>query len=76
MLTFKEQLRFTRAEIEEARRLGIDLSSVRTRGEYSEAVIRLVRTLSEERPALLEKIARTLSARTGRPMPARLRRVR
>ena len=76
MLTLNGRLRFTQSEINKARRLGIDVASVRTPGEYSDAVIRLVRTLSEERPDLLEKLARALFKVTGRPMPARLRRVR
>jgi hypothetical protein len=40
------------------------------------AIAQLVRILEADRPELLEKIARALAEETGRPMPAKLRRVR
>ena len=57
MLTLNGRLRFAQSEIDQARRLGIDLASMQTACEYLDAVIRL-------------------SNVTGRPMSARLRRVR
>lgn len=76
MVTFGKQVRFSRAEQESARRIGIDLTGVRTRDQYSEAIVRLVRILEADRPELLEKIAIALAEKTGRPLPAKLRRVR
>lgn len=76
MVTFGKQVRFTRAEQANARNLGIDLTSVRTLDQYSRAIARLVRILEADRPELLEKIARALADKTGRPMPAKLRQVR
>ena len=76
MVASGKQVRFSRAERERARCLGIDLTSVRTFDQYSEAIARLVRLLEADRPALLEKIARALAEKTGRRMPAKLRRVR
>ena len=70
------QVRFSSSERNSARRLGIDLTSVRTLDQYSEAIARLVRILEVDRPELLEKIARALAEKTGRRMPAKLRRVR
>jgi hypothetical protein len=76
MVTWGRQVRFSSAERNSARRLGIDLTSVRTLDQYSEAIARLVRILEVDRPELLEKIARALAEKTGRRMPAKLRRVR
>ncbi len=76
MLKSKEQLRFTSSEIAEARRLGIDLARVKTKAEYSNAVIELITTLAHERPDLLERIAKKLCEESGRKMPARLKLVR
>jgi hypothetical protein len=77
MFTLGRQVRFSSAERNSARRLGIDLTSVRTLDQYSEAIARLVRILEVDRPELLEKIARALLAeKTSRRMPAKLRRVR
>ena len=75
MLQSNEQLRFTPAEIEQARELGIDLAGVKTKADYSNAVIDLITTLGHERPDLLEKIAQALAEETGRKLPAKLRLV-
>jgi hypothetical protein len=76
MVTFGKQVRFSREERESARSLGIDLTSVRTLDQFSEAIVRLVKILEADRPDLLEKIAVALAEKTGRPLPAKLRRVR
>jgi hypothetical protein len=76
MVTYGKQVRFTRTELESARNLGIDLASVRTLDQYSSAIAQLVGILEADRPELLEKIARALADKTGRPMPAKLRQVR
>lgn len=72
MLRSDRQIRFASGEIEAARRLGIDLSGVKTVDDYSIAVIRLITTLEHERPDLLEKIASAIAGETGRTLPARL----
>jgi hypothetical protein len=76
MLRSDGQIRFTSGEIEGARRLGIDLTGVKTVHDYSDAVIRLITTLEHERPDLLEKIAHAIAGETGRTLPARLTFVR
>jgi hypothetical protein len=58
-----KHVRFSRAEQESARNLGIDLTSVRTLDQYSRAIARLVRILEADRPELLEKIARALGVK-------------
>ena len=45
MLQFKDQVRFTVSEIEQARQLGIDLTGVKTKVEYSNAVEEFIPTL-------------------------------
>ena len=76
MLRLGTQVRFTEAEIAQARQLGLDLSGVNTVAGYSREVVRLVRLLERNCPELLETLATALSERTGRPLPAKLRRVR
>lgn len=76
MLRSDGQIRFTSGEIEAARRLGIDLTGVKTVDDYSGALIRLITTLEHERPDLLERIARAIAVETGRPLPAGLTLVR
>lgn len=76
MVISGRQVRFSGSERDSARCLGIDLTSVRTLDQYSDAIARLVSHLEAERPELLEKIALALAEKTGRPMPARLQRVR
>ena len=56
-------------------RLGIDLAGVKTKADYSDAVIDMITTLEHERPDLLEKIAKALSEKTGRKLPGKLRLV-
>ena len=72
MLQSGNQLRFTETEIEQARELGIDLSDVKTKAAYSNAIIDLMMTLEHERPALLEKIAKALAESTGKKLPTKL----
>lgn len=72
MLKLGKTLRFTPAEIEEARLLGLDLSAVNTEEQLSGTVVELITTLGQERPALLEKIAKSLASATGRKLPAQI----
>jgi hypothetical protein len=64
MLTFKDQVRFTASEIEQHRRMGIDLAGVKTKADYSNALIELITMLERERPDILEKLFRMIVART------------
>ncbi len=69
MLQFNDQVRFTTSEIEQARQLGINLVGVKTKADYSDAVIEFVATLERERPELLERIARALAPKVGVVLP-------
>ncbi len=55
MLTNGDSIRFTASEIEEAKKLGLDLSGVKTRADLVQAEIDLIDVLAEERFDLLEK---------------------
>ena len=76
MLKLGKQLRFTECEIESARALGLDLAHVRSEAQYRTAVVRLIETLADERPELLERIAVELAKVTGRSLPAKLKVVK
>lgn len=72
MLKSKTQIRFTRAELEQAGQLGINLAGGKTHLQYVNAVIELIKLLEHERPELLKKIAAALAAKTGHKLPAEL----
>ncbi len=76
MLRAGHSLRFTPTEIEELRRLGVDVGGARTQDGLDQALARWADTLAEERPALLNKIASALAAAKGVSLPAQLKRVR
>lgn len=76
MLRAGHSLRFTPAEIEEFRSIGLDVSRTRTRDDLDQALARWAGTLNEERPELLDKIACALAKAKGAALPARLTRVR
>ena len=76
MLRAGDVLRFTPAEIEDFRKLGLDFDGARTPDDIKQALTRWADTLNDERPNLLEKIAVELAKAKGIPLPARLTRVR
>jgi len=76
MLRAGNALRFTPAEIEDFRKLGLDFDGARTPDDIEQALARWAATLDDERPDLLEKIAVELAKAKGIPLPARLARVR
>ena len=57
MLRTGDSLRFTPAEVEDFRKLGIDFDGVRTQADVEAAMATWTNVLGEERPDLLEKIA-------------------
>ncbi|MCL1825740.1 MAG: hypothetical protein FWG26_07330 [Betaproteobacteria bacterium] len=58
-------MRFTRSEIAEFRRIGIDLVGVKTQADWEAAFRLWVDTLEAERPDLLEKFARAIAKAKG-----------
>jgi acyl-CoA reductase-like NAD-dependent aldehyde dehydrogenase len=76
MLRAGHSLRFTPTDIEELRKLGLDVDGARTQDDLDQALTQWAGTLAEERPQLLDKIARALAEAKGVSLPARLTRVR
>ena len=76
MLRAGDALRFTPDEIEDFRKLGLDIDGARTQDDLDQALARWADTLNDERPDLLEKIAAELANARGIPLPARLTRIR
>lgn len=72
MLRAGDSLRFTAAEIEEFRSLGIDFDGVRTQADVEAALARWTHVLGEERPDMLEKIALEMAKAKGVSLPPRL----
>jgi len=67
--------RFTPTEVEEFRKIGLDLSKVRHQDDIEQAVTRWANTLADERPELLEKIALEMAKVKGVKLPCKLRAV-
>ena len=76
MLRAGHSLRFTPTEIEEFRRLGLDVDGTRTQDDLGQALARWAGTLAEDRPELLDKIASAMAQAKGASLPARLTRIR
>lgn len=72
MLRTGDSLRFTAAEVEEFRSLGIDFGGVRTQADVEAALNQWTNVLGEERPDLLEKIALEMARAKGVLPPPRL----
>jgi hypothetical protein len=52
--------------------LGIKLVGVKTKADYSDAVVEFITTRERERPELLEKMAKALARKVGVVLPAKL----
>lgn len=72
MLRAGDSLRFTAAEIEEFRAIGLDVDGVRTQADLEAALDWWANVLGDERPALLEKIVLELAKAKGVSRPPRL----
>ncbi|MDR1423755.1 MAG: hypothetical protein LBI92_03990 [Azoarcus sp.] len=72
MLYTGDSIRFTPAEIEAFRLLGIDFDGARTRADVEAALADWASVVSDERPELLEKIVRELAKAKGIKLPPRL----
>lgn len=72
MLRTGDSIRFTSAEIEEFRSLGIDFDGVRTQADVEAALADWASVVSNERPELLEKIVREMAKARGVKLPPRL----
>jgi hypothetical protein len=72
MIRSGAHVRFTPAEIEELRRIGLDLGQVRHRDDIEQEVSRWAHTLAHERFDLLEKIGAEMAKARGVKLPSEL----
>lgn len=72
MINSGNAVRFTALEIENYRKVGIDISNVKTEADLESAIERWSLTLSEEHPSLLEKIAVCMAGKKGVELPPKL----
>jgi hypothetical protein len=62
-------IRFTAAEIQELRALGIDLSGVKSSDDFAAALEPWLQALADVRPDLFDRIASEIAAAKGVPLP-------
>jgi hypothetical protein len=65
-------LRFTPAEVEEFRSLGLDFDGARTQDGVEQALTAWAQLLSDERPDLLERIVAEMAKAKGVKTPPKL----
>lgn len=65
-------VRFTSLEIEQYRKVGLDVHNVKHQNDIEQVVTRWVYTLADERPDLLDKLAAAMAKATGTKLPPRL----
>lgn len=72
MIRSGELVPFTPSEVEEFRRVGLDLGDVECQNDIEQEVRRWAHTLADERFELLEKIASAMAKAKGVKLPPRL----
>jgi cytochrome c-type biogenesis protein CcmH/NrfG len=72
MLRAGTALRFTPAEVEEFRSLGLDFDGARTQADVEQALTAWAQLLSDERPDLLERIVVEMAQAKGVKTPPKL----
>ena len=65
MIRYDESIRFALHELEEFRKIGFDLSNVKSQRMFEQELGKWVELVSRERPDLLEKIARAMAEAKG-----------
>ena len=72
MLRSNKALRFTAIEVEQLRRVGLDVRGVRTAGDFAEALDPWIDALHEVRSDLLMRLVEHLAMAKGLKLPPRL----
>lgn len=72
MLRSGNAFRFTTTEIEDNRRIGLDLQGVTSPDDFGNALIPWIQALGEVRPDILDKLAQELAKVKGVKLPPRL----
>ncbi|MES2356554.1 MAG: hypothetical protein V4568_19570 [Pseudomonadota bacterium] len=65
-------IRFTSKEIEESRKIGLDLHGVKSPDGFAHALVPWIEALDEVRPDLLDKLAQEVAKAKGVKLPPRL----
>lgn len=73
MLRSGRSIRFTAAEIDELRALGIDISGAKSPADFAAALEPWFHALAEVRPDLFDRIVREIAAAKGNRLPPDLR---
>ena len=73
MIRSGNSTRFSAAEVEEFRQIGIDLGAVKCPNDIEQEVSRWAHTLADERFDLLEKIASEMAKAKGVKLPPKFR---
>ena len=71
MIRSEKSVRFTAAEVDEFRQFGLDMSDVKNQADVEQELSRWAQLVAQERPDLLEKIARAMAEAKGRTLPTR-----
>lgn len=72
MIRAGDAVRVTPAEVEEFRKIGLDLADVKRQNDIEQEVSRWAHTLADERFDLLEKIASAMAKAKGMKLPPKL----
>lgn len=72
MIRAGDAVRLARSEVDEFRKVGLDLADVRCRNDIEQEVSRWAHTLADERFDLLEKIASAMAKAKGVKLPPKL----
>lgn len=72
MIRSDKRVRFTPNEVDAFRKIGIDFAGAKTQDDVESELAAWANTLADERPSLLDKIARELARAKGVKLPAKL----
>lgn len=72
MIRSGNSVRFTPKEVEEYRKVGLDVDGVTREGALESEITQWANTLAEERPSLLEKIAMAMAKQKAVKLPPKL----
>lgn len=73
MIRSGNSTRFTSTEVDEFRRIGLDVADVKRQNDFDTELTRWAYTLANDRFELLEKIAAELAKAKGVKLPPKLR---
>ena len=72
MIRSGNSVRFTPKEVEDYRKVGLDVHGLKRAGALESEIAQWANMLAEDRPALLEKIAVAIAKQNGVKLPPKL----